>query len=505
MPGFNGVSIADYAEMANGAGISGNYSEQDVQNLLKAMEAGQMTGRETTDHTDASGAPLKVESLENTLKILTNTSKHTPLFFRIGKKPATNTVEEFNQLVSYGGLEGGSLLEGELPENSDSVYQRKAAIVKYYGVVGGVTHPMQLVKTGSGVANMLAQETKNKVELLTKILEGKLPFADSRKIQTDFNGFFAQQEIGCNYATFDAYQDSEVVVDCRGSVLTDTAIEQASLGVVDNYGIADMLVSCPRVFSRFVSRYHNKKMILPVTEQVRDGIFGQRMNTIVTQNGDVEIMQSNFFRNDVRKTTTTPATSTKAPAAPVADTDAPAKAGTDALNRFAGFTGDYYYAVSAKNRFGESAITLLGSSLVTVAAGQSVDLKFTAGTASSNQVECYCIYRTKANPTGTPQQSDFYKIFEVSVAEMAAGYDGAAAGSVRDRNRFIPDTDQAFLVEWDSDQVLAWKQLAPMMKMDLAIISPIMRFMVLCYGTPILYAPKKFVRFINIGDQIEGQ
>ena len=68
----------------------------------------------------------------------------------------------------------------------------------------------------------------------------------------------------------------------------------------------------------------------------------------------------------------------------------------------------------------------------------------------------------------------------------------------------LPDTDQALLVEWDSDQVLSWKQLAPMMKMDLAIIAPVMRFMVLCYGTPELYAPRKIVRFINIGDEISG-
>ena len=502
MEGFNGITLADYADMARGASASGNFSQQDVEMLLKAMEAGAVTGRDVTDSTTASGAPLEVESLENTLKILVNTKKHTPLFFRIGKKPATNTVEEFNQLVSYGGLEGGSLVEGELPENSDSIYVRKAAIVKYYGVVGGVTHPMQLVQTGSGVANMLAQETKNKVELLTKILEGKLPFADSRKIATDFNGFFAQHEIGTGYTNMDAYQDSEVVVDCRGSVLTDTLVEQASLGVVDNYGIADMLVSCPRVFSRFVTRYHNKKLILPVTEQVRDGVFGQRMHTIVTQNGDVEIMQSNFFRNGVAKTLASTATSAKAPAAPVAGVT-PAASASDALNRFANFTGDYFYAVSAKNRFGESALTALGSSLVTVASGKSIDLNFTAGSGSYN-AECYCIYRSKVDPTGTNAQTEFYKLFEVSTAELAAGYDGASAGYVRDRNRYLPDTDQAFLVEWDSDQVLAWKQLAPMMKMDLAIVAPVMRFMVLCYGTPILYAPKKFVRFINIGDTISG-
>lgn len=499
---INEVALADYAP---GTQFGGNYSQQDVELLYKAMAAGSITGRETTGLEDASGAPLKVESLENTLKILVNRSKHTPFFTRIAKKPATNTVEEYNQLVSYGNMDGGSILEGELPESADSIFVRKSQLVKYFGVVGGVTHQMQLVQTGSGIANMMATETKNKVELMTKILEHLLPFADSRKVPTEFNGFFAQHEVETGYPTMDMYMDSEVVVDMRGSVLTDTAIEKASLGVVENYGIADTLITNPRVLSNFVTRYHNKKMIMPIEQQVRDGVFGQRVRVIETQNGPVETMQSNFFKFSSTKTLSSTATSQKAPSAPVADVSNPAKAATDATNRWANFTGDYYYAVSAKNRFGESALTALGSSLVSVSTGNSVDLKFTAGSGSPETPTCYCIYRTKKNPTGTSTQATFHKIFEIPAADLAKGYDGAEAGSVRDKNRFLPDTDQAMLVEWDADQVLAWKQLAPMMKMNLALIAPISRFMVLCYGTTMLYAPKKMVRFINIGSEIIGQ
>ena len=47
--------------------------------------------------------------------------------------------------------------------------------------------------------------------------------------------------------------------------------------------------------------------------------------------------------------------------------------------------------------------------------------------------------------------------------------------------------------------MIEFAQLAPLMKMDLAILSPAYRFMVLLYGTPFLYAPKKLVRLINIG------
>lgn len=495
------ITLQNYSDLGIGQQFAGDYNHQDVGALMKALSAGAITGRETADSLSASGAPLKVESLENTLKILTNTQRHTPFFAKIGKKPATNTVEEYNQLVSYGSLEGGFTLEGELPEGADSIYRRKANHIKYLGVVGGVTHPMQLVNTGSGVANMIAQETKNKVELMTKLIEGYLPFASSKIVPEHFDGFMAQHESGSEL-TLGGYYDSPLVIDMRGSVLTDTAVENASQTIIDNFGYGDIIISSPKTFSNFVTKYHANKLVNPVPQQVKDGLFGQRVKEIITQNTDVEIMQSNFFKFSTGKLTTQLATSSKAPAAPTKDGVTPIAAVDDTSNKFTGFTGDYFYAVSAKNRYGESALTALSNSLVTVAAGKSIDMKFIAGVGAAEPATGFCIYRSEKNPTGTITDTVLYKIFEVSTTELTAGFDGGTAGIIRDRNRYIPNTDQAMMVEWDMDQVLAWKQLAPMMKMNLAITAPIQRFMVLCYGTPMLYAPRKMVRFINIGKTI---
>jgi hypothetical protein len=49
-------------------------------------------------------------------------------------------------------------------------------------------------------------------------------------------------------------------------------------------------------------------------------------------------------------------------------------------------------------------------------------------------------------------------------------------------------------------QVLTFKQLAPMMKMDLAVIEPSIRWLQLLYGVMQLYAPKKWVQILNIGE-----
>ena len=89
-------------------------------------------------------------------------------------------------------------------------------------------------------------------------------------------------------------------------------------------------------------------------------------------------------------------------------------------------------------------------------------------------------------------------IFKVSAKEVAAGYDGAAEGLVRDKNRSLPGCEESFLID-NQEEVWSFKQLAPLMKMDLAVLSPATRFMLLLYGTPILYAPKKMVTFKNIG------
>jgi len=122
-----GISLQDYANFGQGAG---NASHAELDELIKAMSAGSITGRETTNSTTASGSPLKTESLETTLKVLTNTERDIVLWKMVPKLPAYNTVEEYNQLASYGTDGGAFTNEGELPESADSSYVRKAELVK---------------------------------------------------------------------------------------------------------------------------------------------------------------------------------------------------------------------------------------------------------------------------------------------------------------------------------------------------------------------------------------
>lgn len=487
------INLNDYGYgTQQDGGFSGSGSMENVDALNKALAAEQITGRETTDLTTASGAPLKVESLEKTLKHLTFRESDIRLWKDLPKKPAYNTVEEYNQQVSYGANRGGWNREGELPEEEDSVFVRRAQMVKYLGVTKSVTHQMTLVQTMIG--SVMERAIKDGTMWILRTLNQGLYFGNEKLVPEQFNGFLAQQMQADAWATYADYMNSEMVVDLRGSTLTEDAIETAANSIVENYGLATQIYGPPAVLSNFVKNFYGNKFITPNTAALSNGIMGQRVQAFDSQFGQIGLNHDVFFKKLPSKNKTSAATSQKAPNKPTwASTEVEVKSTIPGSKWALEDAGKVCYAVSAINRFGESELAIW-STQATATAGCAIDLKFTDG-GGVNKATSYRIYRTKLNGTG---DSEFYPLFDVSLDDLSRGYDGGGAGIIRDMNRFLPDTDQSMLVQFDNE-VIEFAQLAPLMKMDLAVLSPAFRFMVLLYGTPFLYAPKKMVRFINIG------
>ena len=488
------INLSDYGYAAQQDGMhAGVGSMENVDQLNKALAAEDITGRDTTNLTTASGAPLKVESLEKTLKHLTFRENDIRLWKDLPKKAAYNTVEEYNQQTSYGANRGGWNREGELPEEEDSIYVRRAQLVKYLGVTKSVTHQMTLVNTMVG--SIMERTIKDGTMWILRTLNQGLYFGNEKLVPEQFNGFLAQQQQSDAWASYDDYMNSEHVVDLRGKSLTEDAIESGANSIVENYGLATQLYAAPAVLSNFVKNFYGNKFIQPNTPALSNGIMGQRVQAFDSQFGQIGLNHDVFFKKQPSKSAASAATSTKAPATPVWDNSSPATVKpTIAGSKFNSTdAGNVYYAVSAINRFGESKLAI-HSTAVAAVAGCAIDLKFAAG-VGTNTATAFRIYRTKVGGSAT---GEFYPLFEVSVSELTAGYDGASAGVARDMNHFLPDCEQAMLVQFDNE-VIEFAQLAPLMKMDLAVLSPAFRFMILLYGTPFLYAPKKMVRFVNIG------
>lgn len=493
------VNLADYgfsqgSEAYDGYGTA---NAETVDQLNKALSAGEITGRETSNLTNASGAPLKVESLEKTLKHLTFRETDIKLWKDLPKKAAFNTVEEYNQMTSYGEDRGGFNNEGELPDEEDSTYVRRAQLVKYLGVTKSVTHQMTLVNTMIG--NVMDRTIKDGTLWILRKLNRSLYFGNSDIIPQEFNGFLAQQMQSGAWASYADYMSSEHVVDLRGSLLTESAIEDGANTIVENFGLGNQIYASPAVLSNFVKNFYGNKFIQPNTSALTDGVMGQKVNSFESQFGRIGLNHDIFFKKLPSKNSASAATSSKAPVAPVWDNSTPiAITPSAAGSKFVSTDGgDYFYAVSAINRYGESALAIYSTAAATIVAKCGVDLKFAAG-SGTYAPSGYRIYRSAKGAAAT---TEFYPLFDISTANLTAGFDGPGSGLVRDLGRILPNTDQAMLLQFDNE-VVEFAQLAPLMKMDLAVLSPAFRFMILLYGTPFLYAPKKMVRLMNIGTTV---
>lgn len=482
-----------------------------AQEVLKAMEAGSMTGMQYNNMIN-NGGGLKVESLDSVLKILTNRLNQLVYYMEMPKHKIDNNVHQYNQLYKYGEEVGIFNTEGETPEETDSQYRRKSILTKYMGVTGQVTHPATLAKL-AGNMNMYTKEVENKTILLQTIIDARLVDADSTCVPEQFDGFFRQHLLGLNEMDggtaegktaeqlLDTYFNSPAVIDAQGQVLNDSLIQDAANVVVNVYnGYIDRIISNPIVFNNYVKQFHeSKRVIVGLGGSVTGATMGQSVNNVTTQFGKIDIKNDRFF--DERKPITSgkQATSAKAPLTPVKETAIKVNA-ADTKTNFGQHAGSYGYLVTAKNRYGESApLNVTTGSAKAVASTESVEFGFTAGVGGAYQATSFVIYRTKKNAV-LNANTEYYPIFEVPANQMATGYDDAAANCVRDRNRIIAGTKSA-LVYYNDNQINEYLQFADTMKMDFAVTAPSRRFAILNYGTPVYYQPAKIVRIVNIGEE----
>lgn len=502
--GLNDYALQHGADFGDQALHSANYSQEELAQLSKAMSAGQLQGGDLTSPGQTNAGPLKYESLENALKLTQWRESDIRFWKRIGKDPAYNTVEEYNVQDSYGIERGGFYTEGELPEEENSTYKRKVERVKYMGVTRGVTHVLQLVRTQVG--DMYQKEINDGMLYLLQKADRGLFYGDELNVVDEWNGIYAQHLNMDLYPTLNEYMDGEHLVDLRGDPLKEANIENGCEVLLRYYAQPDLLIGPPQIITDFsIALFAQRRFLQPGLGNGAQASLGQPISKYYSRYGTIDLDYDIFALQGRSKLISAAATSPKAPATPVPDGGAPtAVVNAVADSKFADGIGDYRYAVSAINRFGESALVALGAVTTVANADDAVDLLFTAGLGSF-AASAFVIYRTKVDPGTSLASIPYYPIFVVPATgtdakrgSLANGVDGAIAGTVRDNNRYLPGTEQAMLLQ-SNKEVLTFKQLAPMMKMDLAILAPVNRFMVLLYGTPILYIPTKTIRYINIG------
>jgi len=475
------------------------FDSSKIDELIKAINAGQASGT-SLDGQLTTGAALKYESLEATLKNLTFNNQHFAFYNAIMKKKAMSTNEEYNQLLTYGRSGKYSTVEGELPESVDSQYRRLHEFIKYKGIVGQVT---DVIMQTNNQIDVYAQEVQNKMTLLLQSIENELHFGNSSVDPLQFDGVYALHKKLIDGTTNADYFNSPFTLDVRGSVLLDSHHNELISNIVNRgYGLVTDIFAPPSVFTDYVDQKYDQRRIVTGSD-VQSGKFGQRVTEFVTQFGNVIPRPVIFGRRSVERLTagsTAAAQTAKSPAAITPDGVAPLAATADtAATKFGtAYAGDYFVAIAATNQYGEGPMTVLDASALSVAATESIDMKW-AITDNAYPATGYVIYRSEKDPATALANTPLYPVFSITVAELAAGYDGGGAGVVRDRNYDIPNTEKAFVYQTKNAEIMAIKELDKMKKLDLAITSPTYRFAILYYLTQILYAPQKLGVINNIG------
>ena len=466
------VSMQDYVDFGQGFGSA---SAADVAELNKALNTGNYAQANGVAG-QTNGAALQVESLENSLKVLTYADQHVKFWKKIAKTPAYSTVEEYNQLISYGTNSGGFVPEGILPETDDSEYKRQASFVKFLGTTREVTHPMTLVRSAHG--DVIARENQNGILWLMKQLEHGLFWGNSK--------LAPMGKEGVQFDGLSAMIDPENVYDLAGKELKDVDINYGAQMIIENYGTPSDIYMPFETLADFSNEYFPKERVIMPTQN--SGYqAGLVVNKFQTHGGPVDF-QPDLFLQKTKPLSGSGTGGTKAPTAPGSVAIAVSTDTTDAEFGKSG-AGTYSYSVTACNRFGESVPTAVTAGIALTSADMSKGVKITITNAAAMVVapDYFRIYRTEKD--GTQK----YCIMEVPAASINASGETV----VVDKNITMPNTYTAFMGEF-TPEVIAFKQLAPIMKMDLALLGPAYRWMILIYGVPQLYAPKKWMKFTNI-------
>lgn len=458
------ISAQDYRDYSG----YGSSTADEIADLRKALVA----GNDVNDPGVAPGVgfPLRVESLEATMKNLTYEMDEIKLFKTIPKLPATNTVEEFNRLLSYG--QGGStrfnlgfMGEGDLPEEEDSTYERVTMLIKYLGVTGRVTHVANTIRASSG--NVIAMETMNKTMDLLKNNENALFFGDSTLIP--------QQYDGLQKLITDGAPDN--VIDLRGAPLSENALNDMLLRIRQNFGVATDAYFETGAFADLAKQVYDRQRFGSSPEP---GVLGATVTAFQGQHGRINLHDHVFIQPGPEAPATGLGKTDKRPLVPSIIVQ-PVAAANPVSQFVIADAGTYIYQVVAGNRFGLSAPVTSAS--VAVAAGDQVT---------------FTIQDNGQNPT-------FYEIYRSTVGGAASTATlmvrvarTGATQVVTDLNDDIPGTSTGFVL-MQNQRSFSWAQLLPMTRIPLAAIDTSIRWAQVMYGGVKMYTPAKNIVVKNVG------
>jgi hypothetical protein len=229
--------------------------------------------------------------------------------------------------------------------------------------------------------------------------------------------------------------------------------------------------------SDFVKTFFPKERVNSLG--IADGKAGYVVREMVTSGGSVALKPNIFLKP--KESPLSQAARAGVPNAPVSATVAtPSVDGESKLK-----AGEKYrYLVTAVNEQGEGSGYAESAEAVIANDGECVKLTIVQP-AGGNTPSHYAVYRTSKAGAG---------------ARKFVGYVARSGASTvfTDRGHKLEGAATAYILDM-RPEILVWKQLAPLMKLNLAQVSMAKEFILWLAGTLILFAPRKEAVIANIG------
>jgi len=457
----------------------GVLTPDDVDNLQKAISAGYGYAGKPTDLT--YGGVIQTESLETTLKSVTFDMKNLKMWPAISIDKASNLFEQYNRLTSYGSDSAPYLAEGGAPQEEDSSYIRDGQRIVFFGTRRKVSHQMTLIKTVVG--DVVAQQAKEGTMHLLKNVERELYWAHAHftsalgdqlgalsDLPSDsiaMNGLLQQLLRGDSdeqhrSGDFEGYGSFESIVrDLDGQVLTQDDVEELSVILLENFGSPSEIHIEPLALSSFVRQFYPQFRSAP---GLANQTVGYDVSKVQTTAGAMDLKPNLFLRP--RGKAREKAVNANCPSAPGAWTGV-YSAGAGKLE-----AGTYQYRVTEVSDFGESSPTNITAAVVVSANDGAAVL--TMPTAQSG-TKYYKVYRSAAGSTAASAQ--FIGNYKVGL------------GAYVDADAKRPGLGEAFMLDM-SAECMRFKQLAPLSKINFAIVTTALEFAIVLYGALFVYTPR---------------
>jgi len=472
---MNPVELAqDYPANMVGHGDFGNIDVLD--NLSKALTAG--SGVDAGSFT--GGRALIPESLENTLVNVLWSQDEARLFQRIKKQPIASPVHQWDKRTAVGNSDGAWVAEGGTSFEKDQTIARVYETAKYLQTLRKATLQATL---SNMIENAMTIEQNAGALWVIREVEKSMFYGNDTFVAEQPKGIIQQIHAAAdNVATYGSFV-ADNILDVRGAAADSAEYEkkmnEATRTIRESYGKGSLLLTSTMVMQD-VQNLLRDRIRFQAGQTIGSSIF----NRYPTPFGELEMLDDVFIQEGAVQGT--PSALAGVPSA-VTESSAPASeaiTGSQISFFTAGDVGSYDYAISAVNKFGESALvamTQLGTSVVNERVTMTVADGGTAGTA-------FNVYRSKKG-AGTGDLRFLKTVPRTGATEI-----------ILDFNAELPGTSHAFILTMDQVyDAIEWFQFLPLMKFDLYPTNQaVYPFLMLLFGALALKKTEQHVMIRNI-------